>query len=234
MAESFRLGLPFLESGQAQKHVTVNEGLERIDALAGGTVESLGADTAPASPADGSAHVVGAAPTGDWAGRADAVAIRSNGAWVFVTPWAGLSLADAATGERAVFDGNAWVSGRVAGSASGAATVMRVLETELTLSGASTDTAPLIRANDVVLGATARVLDAVSGATAWRLGVAGAEDRYGSGLGIAAGSYALGVSGTPTAYYADTVLRVSAEGGSFSAGRIRLAVHIMTVLPPVA
>ncbi|MEM9764914.1 MAG: DUF2793 domain-containing protein [Pseudomonadota bacterium] len=234
MAETFRLGLPFLESGQAQKHVTVNEGLERIDALAGGTVESLGADTPPGSPGDGSAHVVGTAPGGDWSGQAGAIAIYSNGAWMFVTPWAGLSLADAATGERAAFDGTAWVRGWVAGSASGAATVMRVLETELTLSGAATETGTLIRANDVVLGATGRVLDAISGATAWRLGVASADNRYGEGLGIAAGSFALGVSGAPTAYYADTALRVSAEGGSFTAGRVRLAVHVMTVQPPAA
>ncbi|MEM7500009.1 MAG: DUF2793 domain-containing protein [Pseudomonadota bacterium] len=232
MAETFRLSLPYLESGQAQKHVTVNEGLERIDALAGGAVETMGGNTPPASPADGSAHVVGTAPTGDWAGQGDAVAIRSNGGWIFVAPWAGLSLHDAATGERAAYDGSAWVRGWAAGSAAGASTALRVHETEMTLSGAATDTAMLIRANDVVIGATGLVLDAISGAATWRLGVAGADDRYGAGLGIGAGSYALGVTGSPTAYYADTALRVTAEGGSFTAGRVRLAVHVLTLAPP--
>ncbi|MEM6943549.1 MAG: DUF2793 domain-containing protein [Pseudomonadota bacterium] len=233
MAETFRMGLPLVAAAQAQKHVTVNEGLVRLDALAGGTVESVGADTPPASPSEGAAYVLGTAPVGDWAGQADAVAIRSNGGWVFVSPWAGLALHDAETGERAVYDGASWATGVVAAGAAGAATVMRVLETELTLSGASTDTGALIRANDVVIGATGRVLDAITGAATWRLGVAGADDRYGSGLGSAAGSYALGVSGQPQAYYADTPLRVTAESGSFTGGRVRLAVHVIALRPPI-
>ncbi|MEM6676983.1 MAG: DUF2793 domain-containing protein [Pseudomonadota bacterium] len=233
MAETFRIGLPLLEAAQAQKHVTVNDGLVRLDAIAGGAVTSLGANTPPGSPTDGEAHIVGTAPTGDWASQSNAVAIRSNGGWIFLAPWIGLTLTDAANGARVVYDGASWITGHVAGSAARAATQMRVVETELTIgSGATADTAPIIAANDVVIGVTARVLDPITGPTTWRLGVAGADDRYGSGLGIAAGSYALGVSSSPQAYYTDTPLRLTGEGGAFTGGRVMLAVHLMALVPP--
>ena len=46
MSETSRLGLPLVQAAQAQKHVTVNEALLRIDALA--QIELLGVDaTAP-------------------------------------------------------------------------------------------------------------------------------------------------------------------------------------------
>ena len=48
MFDSPHLNLPFLDGAQAQKHVTVNEALARLDAFATGRVESLGQTTPPA------------------------------------------------------------------------------------------------------------------------------------------------------------------------------------------
>lgn len=54
------LALPYMLSGQAQKHVTHNEALERLDVLAQLALESFGSVTPPATPAAGEVHGIGA------------------------------------------------------------------------------------------------------------------------------------------------------------------------------
>jgi hypothetical protein len=110
-----------------------------------------------------------------------------------------------------------------------------VLEFDHSIASGSTNlTLVAIPASAQVLGVTGRVVSAVVGSalTGWRIGVSGSNDRYGSGLGTAVNSYLLGMSGTPVTYYSPTPLLMSAEGGSFSSGVVRLAVHLAEVLPP--
>ena len=68
MAETLRMALPLLEAAQAQKHVTVNEALTRVDALT--QISLVGSDTVvpPPSPAEGDIHTVGTGAGGVWAG----------------------------------------------------------------------------------------------------------------------------------------------------------------------
>ncbi|PXA83637.1 hypothetical protein DMC47_42725 [Nostoc sp. 3335mG] len=108
-----RFALPFIASGQAQKELFHNEALARIDALLAPAVESVLLDTPPAAPAPGQCWVVGATPSGDWAGQALAIAAWTEDGWRFVAPRAGMrawSLADALT---AMFDGATWTLGDV-------------------------------------------------------------------------------------------------------------------------
>jgi hypothetical protein len=89
MIDTPRLGLPLLAAGQAQKHVTHNEALLLLDALAQLAVADRGRDAPPADPAEGGRWIVGAAPAGAWAGQAGAVAIRLDGGWTFRAPQEG-------------------------------------------------------------------------------------------------------------------------------------------------
>ena len=52
MPDTTRLGLPLLAPAQSQKHVTVNEGLARLDALVHLSVASFDTTAPPASPVD--------------------------------------------------------------------------------------------------------------------------------------------------------------------------------------
>ncbi|HEX7775256.1 MAG TPA: DUF2793 domain-containing protein, partial [Parvibaculum sp.] len=81
----------------------------------------------------------------------------------------------------------------------------------------------------IVLGVTGRVLTSITGATSWNLGVAADASRYGSGIGASAGSTVIGPSGSPTTYWGATSLRVSAVGGVFILGQVRLSVHYMAI-----
>ncbi len=81
-----RFALPFIAAGQAQKEVFHNEALTRVDVLLQPVVEAVGLDAPPASPATGQCWVVGAAPTGAWAGQAQSIAAWTEGGWRFVAP----------------------------------------------------------------------------------------------------------------------------------------------------
>ena len=79
-----RLGLPLLAAGQAQKEVTHNEALLLIDSLLLPTSETAPQNAAPVSPASGQCWLVGAAPTGAWAGQAHTLAGWTAAGWRFV------------------------------------------------------------------------------------------------------------------------------------------------------
>ena len=95
---SARLSLPYLAPSQAQKHVTVNEGLRQLDALVQTAVESVGAVTPPGSPADGSLYIPGSGATGDWAAWDFNIAQFADGAWRKIVPQHGWVAFDKATG----------------------------------------------------------------------------------------------------------------------------------------
>lgn len=92
MSNTSRLTLPLLQVAQAQKEVTHNDALARLDHLVQAVVEDVPQATPPASPADGDTYIVGASATGDWAGFDNHLAMRINGAWVFLSPFDGLTV----------------------------------------------------------------------------------------------------------------------------------------------
>lgn len=86
--QSTRLGLPFLAAAQAQKHVTVNESLLRLDALTQLSVLSATTSAQPASPSDGDIYMLPSGKTGaDWGAMANgALAYYRDGVWEELTP----------------------------------------------------------------------------------------------------------------------------------------------------
>jgi hypothetical protein len=234
MSETPRFAMPLLDAAQAQKHVTVNEALMRADVLGAGRVEDRHLSAPPAMPVDGRAHIVGAGATGAWVGHDGELALFLNGGWDFVAPWDGCAVWVGAERTRVTRVGDAWTQEGGGTSPGGAATTGRVIEIDQVLGGATSTTMPVIPDKAIVLGVTGRVLAEITGATGWSLGVVGSPDRYGAGYGTGAGSYAHGVTGQPQAYYGATPLVLTAQGGAFTGGSIRLAVHLMELLPPAA
>jgi hypothetical protein len=102
--------LPFLAAGQAQKHVTVNESLLRLDALVQLAVVSATTSVEPASPAAGALYILPAGKTGDaWGAMANgALAYYRDGAWEELTPREGWLAFVKDTGELLHYDGAAW------------------------------------------------------------------------------------------------------------------------------
>jgi len=101
------LNMPFILPSQAQKHVTHNEALLRLDALVHLTVVAELA-TPPGAPAEGACYLVGATPTGAWAGKAGRIASWQDGYWAFLAPRTGWRAWFAAAEKLKVFSGALW------------------------------------------------------------------------------------------------------------------------------
>ena len=102
------LALPYIQPSQAQKHVTHNTALARLDVLVQLSVAGFGATTPPADPAEGDAHALGSAPTGVWAGQDNMLATWQNGVWVFIAPLTGWRAWGQAETELRLWTGTTW------------------------------------------------------------------------------------------------------------------------------
>ncbi len=109
MSDTPLTGLPLLAASQAQKHVTHNEALLRLDALVHLAVLSRALAAPPVLPVDGDRYLVAASATGDWLGHDGQLAFREAGAWGFAIPKTGWRLWVAAESLFLLFDGAAWL-----------------------------------------------------------------------------------------------------------------------------
>ena len=107
--DSPNLALPYLAPAQAQKHVTHNEALAKLDTLVQLRVEDFDATQPPAAPVAGQGHALGAGPTGAWAGQDDTLAVWDGTAWIFVTPRPGWRAWGIQPQELRIWDGAGWV-----------------------------------------------------------------------------------------------------------------------------
>lgn len=239
------LALPYLAAAQAQKHVTVNEAFDALDGLVQLSVISIALTAPPGSPTEGDRYIVASGATGAWSGWDSSVAQFSGGAWLRLIPQTGWLAWNAASGQFLVWTGSAWTgldvamslltrtpSVRVAAEAAGSATDMVVTEDLLSgLSGASVTSTIAIPNRSVVLGVSTRTVTAITGATSYDCGISGETSKFGGSLGIAAGSTNVGVIG-PQAFYASTPIVLTANGGNFSGGAVRIAIHYLLPIAP--
>jgi hypothetical protein len=108
MTDTPNLAMPFIDGGQAQKHVTHNEALRILDAAVQLAVQDRTRTAPPSSPVEGQRHAVAAGATGAWSGHAQAIATWQDGAWAFLAPKPGWHLWSIADDGLMVFDGTSW------------------------------------------------------------------------------------------------------------------------------
>jgi len=148
MSNTTNLVLPYLAVGQAQKHVTVNESLRRLDALVQLSVISATTTAQPASPADGAVYIVPAGKSGaDWSAYAnESLAYYRDGAWEQVSPREGWIAYVRDADHLLCFDGAAWV---------GLSSALRLSATDRILGRASSGAGP---AEEIAFSEQARAL----------------------------------------------------------------------------
>lgn len=106
-----RFGLPFIQPGQAQKELFHNEALALLDGAVHPAAETRGDNVPPSSPAAGQSWIVGASPTGDWAGQVEKLAIWTSGGWRFVDPMEGMQIWLRDSGVFSFWNGSEWRDG---------------------------------------------------------------------------------------------------------------------------
>jgi len=237
--------LPFIQAAQAQKHITHNEALRLLDGLTQISVLDRNLATPPGSSAEGARYIVAGGATGLWAGWDGDVAFYAGGAWLRLPARTGWVVWMQDEARVVVRIGSVWTplddamgllsqaaSVNVAKGAMGGTTGMAVLEQTISgLSGASVTSTIEIPDRSIVLGLSTRVVTAVTGAASFDCGVAGETGKFGVALGVAAGSANVGVIG-PQAFSADTPIVLTAQGGSFTSGAVRIAIHHLTLGAP--
>ena len=104
------LSLPYIQGGQAQKHVTHNEALRILDTLV--LLHVIRTDMAdpPAQSPTGDRYIVAAQATGAWAGKDHFIAVSDHGSWRTYAPQAGWVVWDHLTQSQRVYNGTEWVA----------------------------------------------------------------------------------------------------------------------------
>lgn len=102
------LDLPFIQPAQAQKHVTHNEALRRLDIVVQLSVQQVGATNPPATPEAGEIHAIGTSATGAWSGQDNMLAAWLDEVWHFIPPQVGWRAWNVATDQLVIWDGSIW------------------------------------------------------------------------------------------------------------------------------
>ncbi len=239
MSQSPNLQLPYILEAQAQKHVTHNEAIRALDALVQLVVVDHTLIAPPTSPAPGERFIIANGATGIWATHDTQIAAWQDGAWAFYVPqpgWQAWTIADL---QRLYFDGSVWqamLQGQsfiANASPFGAQTRFEVLEEEMILSGAFVDSAIMIPDRAIVFAVSTRTTTAITGASDYDCGLSGEPNKYGGSLSTALDATNSGVTG-PTAFYANTPVRLRANTASFTGGTVRIAIHMMLCDAPTS
>jgi hypothetical protein len=118
---------------------------------------------------------------------------------------------------------------------------MGVIEDLITCSGATSASTQQIPNRAIVLAVSTYVLTAITGATSYNVdattsssgGSGTSAGQFGASLGIAAGSSNSGVIG-PTAWYAASTIKLTAQGSNFTGGTVRIAIQYLLCGTPTS
>lgn len=224
MSQTGRLGLPYIITSQAQKEVTHNEGLNRLDAFITPIVKDI-ANAPPASPNVGELYIVGASPSEDFTAHANEIAQYLTGGWVFYTPFQWMDAVVISQQTRIVYDGAGWMPFGLIMKENGEYLRIESWQEDVDLSS-SNSTFTNIPARSSVIAVNTRVISAIIGTVgSFGVGVSGDTSRYGNGIGVGKDSTNIGMSYHPVTYYGDTAILLTPDSGSFSTGVVRINVQ---------
>jgi Protein of unknown function (DUF2793) len=103
--------LPFLAVAQAQKEITHNEALVRIDALLHPVVEDETAiPPVPLAADAGKCWLIADLATGEWQGKARQIAYWTGGSWRYIVPTQSMTVRNNASATSAVWIDGQWVT----------------------------------------------------------------------------------------------------------------------------
>lgn len=128
------------------------------------------------------------------------------------------------------------VEGKDASNAKHGGTIsIACVEEEITLSGASTASTVAFPNQSLVLGASCRVTLAITGAaTSFKVGrTGGTANEFGDLLALTLGTANQGTIG-PAGNYASTTVTVTANGGNFAGGKVRLQLCYLVLNHPTS
>ncbi len=181
--ETTILSLPLILPAQAQKHVTHNEALVKLDLMVQLAVINRNLTTPPALPTIGDRHIVAVGATGPWVGQSGRIALFTEAGWQFTQPLAGWQSYVMAESQMAFFNGLTWIAlsdgpftvGRLGVSATPDATNRLAVSAPATLLNHA-GSGHQLKLNKAALGDTASLLFQTSFGGRAEMGTAGSDD----------------------------------------------------------
>ncbi len=108
MANTTSLMLPLMAAAQAQKHVTYNEAILRLDAMVQLSVKDRHLTSPPGSPSDGDRYIPASGATGAWDDWDLNIAWYVDGVWTKLVPRAGWAAYVEDENLVLIHDGTVW------------------------------------------------------------------------------------------------------------------------------
>ncbi len=217
--------LDYLMPEQAQKHVTINQALRRLDGLVHLSVASRAMTSPPAMPENGLRYLIADGAADEWATRQGQVAIFEDTQWHYATPQIGWRLWVADEKRLLAYDGNQWVSINT-----GSATDFSLSRQRGLYDFSQSLPSLMIPSHSVFFGVTGMITHSITGPTAWQLGTSDGLNRFGTNLPLDSGSTINGPANPPSVFWQDTPLVLTPEGGAFSSGQLVLDIFYF-ILP---
>ncbi len=110
MNTTSRFKLKLLSVNQAQKETTLNESINKVDAIMQSSAINI-SNMPPSTVTNGDVYVLDANPSGVWLGQAqNVIALYSANVWRFIAPIAGMRIWVKSLLSYLYFNSNAWVS----------------------------------------------------------------------------------------------------------------------------
>jgi hypothetical protein len=109
MANTTSLMLPLMAAAQAQKHVTYNEAILRLDAMVQLSVKDRHLTSPPGSPSDGDRYIPASGATGAWEDWDLNIAWFVDGVWTKLVPRGGWIAYVEDENLVLIHDGTAWM-----------------------------------------------------------------------------------------------------------------------------
>ncbi len=172
MSKTGRLGLPYILQAQAQKEVTHNQALMKLDVFINTVVEAI-VETLPTNTNDGSIYIIN-----------NELAQYNSGSWTFYSPFDLMEVTLRSTQAKMIYDGNAWVPLGLLTKDTGEYLRIEHWQEDVALSGSSINTKQVLPDHSSVMAVNIRVLESITGVASFSVGVDGDIARYGSGIGI--------------------------------------------------
>jgi hypothetical protein len=197
------LALPYILPSQAQKHVTHNEALQRLDAVVQLVIAAETA-TPPAPATEGACYLVAASATDAWSGKSGQLAFRQDGTWIFIQPQTGWRAWFTADSRLRVLADSGWAE--ISLPANGTMTMLGINATaDLTNRLAISSAASLfnnagnghqIKVNKASAGDTASLLFQTAWSGRAEMGLAG-NDSFSVKVSVDGGTWRVGLAVSP-------------------------------------
>jgi hypothetical protein len=249
---SNRLGLPYILPAQAQKHVTVNEALRKLDGIVQLSLQSPLTDAPPENPVSGASYFIASGAAGAWAHHGGQIATWQDDGWIFVAPQLGWRAYLLNQNVLAIFDGSAWVPLQ-AGSGSSTASDdpdrlnmiggldLVIKRATLDLNNANKIDVPfrgILPSHHMVIGMTIAITETVAGSTMINIGDNTSSYRFATRMGVAAGTQAIGLCNPPYVYWSNSDVYVRTGNARtnenmITGGKIDVVVYMLTLQYPL-